>query len=92
MSATGNIEIDFGVGSSEVFVDVTGQASILSTHSAEAWIMAEASSNHTLNDHKYAALFIAITCSIPVDGVGFTIWVTSTEKLNGKFKLRWVWA
>ena len=90
--AQGSIEIDFLTGSNEASVSVTGQSTILSTNAAEAWIMAEASSEHTLNDQTYAAALIGISCGVPSDGVGFTIYARSTEKLNGKFKLRWVWA
>lgn len=92
MSAQGSIEIDFGAGSNEAFVDVTGQSSILSTNAAEAWIMAEASSEHTLNDHTYAATLMGVSCGVPTNSVGFTIYARSIEKLTGKFKLRWVWA
>jgi hypothetical protein len=93
-SATGSIEIDFGTGtgSNEASVAVTGQSSILAVDNAEAWMMAEASTDHTADDHKYAALFIGLTCSPPTAGVGFTIYARSTEKLLGRYKVRWVWA
>ncbi len=92
MSAKGTIEIDFSTGSNEASVAVTGQTAITSSNAAEAWIMREASTEHTANDHAYAALFMALTCNTPTDGVGFTIYATTTEKLSGKFSLRWVWA
>jgi len=96
MSATGNAELDFGVlgsnGANEASVAVTGQSAILSTSAAEAWIMREDSTNHTANDQAYIAVFTSITCGVPTDGVGFTIYGTSTEKITGKVKVRWVWA
>lgn len=88
----GTIEIDFSTGSNEASVNVTGQSSIVSSNSAEAFIMYEDSTEHTANDHAYAAALIGLTCGVPTNGVGFTIFARSTEKLNGKFKLRWVWA
>lgn len=91
-SGQGVIEIDFSTGSNEASVAVTGVSEILSTNSAEAFMMYEASSEHTANDHAYAAAFVGLTCSTPTNGVGFTIYARSTEKLNGKFKLRFVWA
>ena len=93
-SGQGSAEIDFGSGNgtNEASVAVTGQSSILSTNSAEAWIMREASTNHTANDQAYIAAFTSITCGVPTDGVGFTIYGTSTEKLTGKVKVRFVWA
>jgi hypothetical protein len=96
MPAQGNTELDFGVigsdGLNEASVAVTGQSAILSTSAAEAWIMRENSTNHTANDQAYIAAFTSITCGVPTDGVGFTIYGTSTEKLTGKVRVRWVWA
>jgi hypothetical protein len=54
--------------------------------------MAEAYADHTVNDATYASLLTAISCSVPTDSVGFTIYARSTEKLQGQFKVRWVWA
>lgn len=93
-SGQGTIEIDFGggTGSNEASVAVTGLSSILSTNSAEAFIMYEASTDHTANDHAYADTLMGLTCGVPVDGVGFTIYARSVHKLTGKFKVRWVFA
>jgi hypothetical protein len=94
MSGQGNIEINFGGGngSNEASVAITGLSSILSTNAAEAFVMYEASSDYTANDQAYLAAFIGLTCSAPIDGVGFTIFARSTEKLTGRVKIRFVWA
>ena len=96
MPAPGSAELDFGAlgsaGTNEASVNITGQTAILSTNACEAWIMREASTNHTANDQAYIATFTSITCGVPTDGVGFTIYGTSLEKLTGKVKIRWVWA
>lgn len=93
-SGDGTTIIDFGnaPGSNEASVTITGQTTISATSFAEAWIMSETSSNHTANDHRYGALFIAISCGAPTAGAGFTIYATSTEKMQGAFSVRWVWA
>lgn len=93
-SGQGVVEIDFGGGngSNEASVAITGISAILSTNSAEAFLMHEASSEHTANDQAYAAALVGLTCGVPINGVGFTIYARSTEKLNGKFLLRFVWA
>ena len=93
-SNTGTIEIDFGAapGLCQQSVAVTGQTSISATSFAEAWLMSEASTNHTSSDQSWAAPFVAFTCGIPTAGTGFTIYATSTERLTGKFKLRWGWS
>ena len=94
MSGQGSLEIDFGsgTGSNEASVAVTGLSTILSTNSAEAFLMYEASSEHTANDHAYADTLMGLTCGVPTDGVGFTIYARSIHKLTGKFKVRYVWA
>jgi hypothetical protein len=93
-SGQGFTEINFGGGngSNEASVAITGLSSILSTNAAEAFVMYEASSDYTANDQAYLAAFIGLTCSVPTDGVGFTIFARSTEKLTGRVKLRYVWA
>jgi hypothetical protein len=93
-SNTGTIEIDFGAnpGLSEQTAVVTGQSAISATSNVEAWIMSEASTNHTANDQSWVTLFCALTCGIPTAATGFTIYAKSTEKLTGKFKIRWVWS
>lgn len=93
-SATGTATIGFGAapGSNEASVAVSGQASISATSSAEAFMMAEASSDHTADDAAYAAVWIALTCGVPVAGVGFTIYARSEYAFTGHFVVRWVWA
>ena len=91
----GTATLDFGAypGSNEATVVVTGQTSIGATSKAEAYIMGgDSTVDHTANDHRYFPLFTALTCDAMVAGTGFTIYATSTEKLQGTFLVRWVWA
>lgn len=94
MSGQGSVEIDFGGGngSNEASVAVTGLTGILSTNAAEAFIMYEPSTDYTADDQSYLDAFLGLTCSVPTDGVGFTIYARSTEQLTGKIKVRYVWA
>jgi hypothetical protein len=95
MSAIGTATIDFGVapGSSEASVAVTGQAAILGTSKAEAWIMGDdTTADHTASDHRYAAALIGLTCGTPGVGVGFTIYARCLDKMEGTFAVRWIWA
>jgi len=92
-SGVGVAEIDFGThpGSNEASIAITGQTEITSDASAEAWIMADdTTADHTADDHKYAPLFLHLTCGVATDGVGFTIYGRSLEKLTGTFAVRWV--
>jgi hypothetical protein len=91
----GTAEIDFGAfpGSNEASVSVTGQTEITALSKAEAYIMGDDTTvDHTAQDHRYAAALIGLTCGTPTAGTGFTIYARSTEKLQGTFALRFVWA
>jgi hypothetical protein len=92
-SGVGTTEVDFGAwpGANEASVAVTGQTGISLTTPVEAWLMAEATSDHTLQDATYAARFISLTCSAP-SGTSFTIYARSEHKMQGKFAVRFVWA
>ena len=91
----GTATIDFGAfpGSNEASIAVTGQGSILTTSKAEAYVMGDDSTgDHTASDHRYFAALMGLTCGTPTLANGFTIYARSTEKLQGTFALRWVWA
>jgi len=90
----GEAEIDFGAypGSNETSVVVTGQTGITAASTATASIGADStSSDHTASDHRYAVLFMGLSCGTPVTDSGFTIYARSTEKLQGKWTVKWAW-
>lgn len=92
-NATGTATIDFGTGSNEASVNVTGQTSILATSKADAFVMSDDDSvDHTANDHRYFETFAALSCGTPTAGTGFTIHARSLQKLSGTWSIRWVWA
>jgi hypothetical protein len=93
-SETGTATLDFGAwpGSNEASVAVTGQASILSTSKADAYVMADdTSSDHTASDHRYFETFASLSCGTPTAATGFTIHARSHHKLTGTWAVRWVW-
>lgn len=93
-SATGTVTINFGAapGSNEASVAVTGQAAILATSKADAFVMADDSSvDHTAADHRYFEALAALSCGTPTLATGFTIYARSPHKLTGTWALRWVW-
>jgi len=95
MGATGTATIDFGAapGSSEASVAVTGEAAVLGTSKAEAWIMGDdTTADHTASDHRYAAALVGLTCGTPTLATGFTIYGRCLDKMQGTFAVRWVWA
>jgi hypothetical protein len=94
-NGTGTATLDFGAfpGSNEAAVLVLGQVSIGATAKAEAFVMGDDSSaDHSASDHRYLAALVGLTCGTPTAGSGFTIYARSTEKLQGSWTLRWVWA
>lgn len=90
----GTAVIDFGgfPGSNETFTNVTGLTTISATSKVEAYFMADTTSDHTQGDHMYAPLFISLTCGPPGAGIGFAIYARSTQKMQGTFQVRFVWA
>lgn len=91
----GTATIDFGAfpGSNEASIAVTGQGAILASSKAEAYVMADDTTvDHSANDHRYLTALVGLTCGTPTLATGFTIYARSTEKLQGTFSLRWVWA
>jgi hypothetical protein len=94
-SAQGTATIDFGSapGSNEASIAVTGQATISATSKAEAYFMGDdTTADKTASDHRYAGCFIALACGTPVAATGFTIYGRSLERMQGTFKVRWIWA
>lgn len=89
----GTATLDFGAGSNEASVSVTGQTGISATSKADAFVMADDTTvDHTASDHRYLAALAGFTCGTPTAGTGFTIYATSTQKLEGTYKVRWAWA
>lgn len=92
-TGTGSAVVDFGTGANEASVAVTGQSSITALSKVDAFIMADdTTSDHTASDHRYLACLAGLTCGTPTASTGFTIYATSTQKLQGTYQVRWVWA
>lgn len=97
--ATGQFtgEIDFGAfpGSNEASVTITGQTGISPTSKVEVFFMADDTTTgtgaHTAADHRYAPLFIHLSCGAP-SGTDIPIYGRCLDKMQGKFTFRGVWA
>jgi len=90
MGATGSAVLDFGASSkNDTSVDVTGQAGILATSKVEAFIRLEATSNHSIDEHRVEP--IKITAGNIAAGVGFTIYAESNLQVYGQWNVSWVW-
>jgi hypothetical protein len=92
-TGTGSVEIDFGAGGTVATATVSGQASILATDHVGAWFMAESSTDHAAETHRYILPnFVGLVCNAPTAATGFTITATSLITLTGKIKCRWAWS
>ena len=94
MANKGTAVLDFGAypGSCEATVVITGESAILAGSLCDAWIRAEATAGHSINDHAWAASLIAITVGVPTAGTGFTIYARCQSRMAGTFNLDWAWA
>lgn len=93
-AVVGVATLNFGAypGTNEASVAVTGQSGILSTSTAQAFVKADdTTADHTANDHAYLPMLIGLACNTPTDATGFTIYARSQHKLQGTFKVRWIW-
>lgn len=93
MSNKGTAVLNFGAfpGSNEASA-VISDTTITSGVLLDAWIRAEATSDHTIQDHTYAPCFIEITVGVANAGVGFTIYARCTDLMVGTWNIDWVWA
>ena len=82
MGAQGTANLDFGTfpGKSDASIAVTGQAAILGSSIAEAWIFPTATADHTVDEHMVETLKV-IAANI-VAGTGFTIYGFNTSQVN----------
>ncbi len=89
--ATDVATIDFGAwpGGNTAELAITGQAAILATSFVEAFLMAETTADHNLEEH--AIVPIVLRCGVPTAATGFTIYASCEWTLTGTFKVRWVW-
>lgn len=74
--------IDFGAfpGGSDAQVTVTGQTGIVSGSVVQAWLVAQATLDHTADEHRVET--ISVTCGNIVANTSFDIYATNTSQLN----------
>lgn len=82
MPGSGKNVVDFGAfpGSSDGSVAITGQAGILAGSLVEAWIIPEATADHSADEHILES--IRVYAGNIVAGVGFTIYARNDSQLN----------
>lgn len=96
-SGHGVVEINFGdfPGTNEGELTVTGQASISATSKVEIYLMGDdfttGTGAHTVKDHRYFASLCNPVAGTPTAATGFIIYAYCAEKLQGKYKLRFIW-
>lgn len=80
--SAGFIEVDFGAfpGASDASATVTGQASITTGSTLQAWIYAKATPEHSADEHRIET--ISANAGDIVAATGFTVWAQNTSQLN----------
>lgn len=94
MGAQGSDVIDFGAnGASDATLVITGQAAILGTSLAEAWIIPADSADHLADEHLVEP--IQVYAMSIVAGTGFTIRAIyrglGDTMAFGRWNVGWVW-
>jgi hypothetical protein len=101
MGAQGTAVLDFGAypGGSDASVAVTGLADIGAGSLVEAWLMPQATADHSADEHMVETL--RIVARDVVAGTGFTIHGVNTSQLAapgqvaptiwGQWAVAWVW-
>lgn len=90
----GTAVIDFGAapGTNLATVTVTGQASILSTSSVQAWVCgADSTADHNNTEHTLLPLWLTVNASTITAGAGFVLTAFTELRLAGQIKVRWLW-
>ena len=96
MGAQGTAIVDFGAypGSPDASVAVAGQAAILTTSAAEAWLRPQdATAENSVDMHIMASNMMEVIAGPITAADGFPIRCISRDGTNfvGTFNLNWVW-
>lgn len=88
MATQGTNTINFGTGALDASIDITGQATILTSNLVEAW---PAIPNSGSDDTVWVDGIQCYAGKI-INGVGFTIWAKPLlGKAFGNVTVNWVW-
>lgn len=89
----GTATLDFGTipGSTNSSVVVSSQTGILATSNIKIWIQDDTTATHNEEEHRIVALNSVITAGTIVPNTSFTIYLYTTLRLTGTFKVRWEW-
>lgn len=86
---SGKTTVDFGAfpGASDAKVTITGQASILTTSKVKAYLMAEATADHTADEHWVET--VEVMAGNIVAATGFDIYAKNTNNLAEPISEQW---
>lgn len=93
---TATINFGAGLGNDTVTITVSGQTTIASTSSAEAFFMGDVTADHTADEHYIASSQIKLTCGNIQPGASFDIIAMYDSTYGpgwptGSFTVHWVW-
>lgn len=85
--------VDFGAypGALDTTATVTGQTDIVAGSNVQAWLVATATADHSIDEHRVDPPIITVGNIAP--GVGFSIYAISRDggKNYGQWTVQWTW-
>ena len=89
----GTTVVDFGTypGNPDASVTISGQTGIVAGSLVEAWLVATATADHSIDEHWVDSPHIVAGNIVP--GVGFTIYATARDggRDYGQWTVQWMW-
>lgn len=91
VGTSGTAVLDFGAFPGVTEASVTVSDGGVNTDSIiTASLAGEATATHTVADHALAASLIGLVVGNIVEGVSFTIYASTPERLTGTFNVNWI--
>lgn len=87
---TATVSFGAGAGADRAQVTVTGQTGLIAGDHVEAWVMRDATSDHSADEHELLARDSRVLTEVSASG-SLTITVVCESTWTGDFTVRWVW-
>lgn len=89
-AGTATVSFGTGAGTDRAQVTVSGQTGLVSGDHVEAWLMRDATSDHSADEHELLSRDARVMTEVTASG-SFVVTVACESRWCGDFKIRWVW-
>jgi hypothetical protein len=89
-AGTATVAFGSGAGTDRAQVVVTGQTGLVSGDHVEAWVMRDATGDHSADEHELLARDSRVLGEVSASDE-LTITVVCDSTWTGNFQVRWVW-